>query len=308
MNNLNIRLRLLSSHIINEVIYLYCLVFKKKYLILRWYEKKDGNFGDDLNIYLINRLLPHTIILKKVQGKLSKFSLLKSKPYLMLIGSILKNDIDNAIILGSGVMYENESFSGKPKKIHSVRGPLSAAKLLENGYQKTELFGDPALIISKIFPSSKVKKHIIGFVPHYVDKENPLSLRLIHDLGIHFIDIQAKPEKFIEELTSCEHIISSSLHGIIAADSYGIPCRWVKISSLVQGDGFKFRDYFKSVGKSNMNPFRIFKNVTRHDIQCLFDNVETIHFKIDDYYEFITKTLMNLNSTITNNKVKNKFK
>lgn len=294
MNKFKVRFHLILDHITNEIRYLYCLVFKKKYLVLRWCLIDGGNFGDDLNIYLLNKILPDTIILKKIKGKLSKFSFLKSKPYLMFIGSILKNDIENAIILGAGVMYDSEKFSGQPKEIYSVRGPLSAAKLLDYGYKKTNLFGDPALILSKFITPSKVKRHSIGFVPHYVDKENPLSLRLIHDLGIHFIDIQSEPYEFIEELTSCEYIISSSLHGIIAADSYGIPSRWVKISSLVHGEGFKFRDYFNSVGKTNLNPFLVDFNTTLSDIKRLFENTESIQFNVDEYYEFIRYSLLEL--------------
>jgi hypothetical protein len=47
--------------------------------------------------------------------------------------------------------------------------------------------------------------------------------------------------------------VSSSLHGIIIAHSYGIPAAWIAISEI-HGSGvsadFKFLDYYSSVGLS----------------------------------------------------------
>lgn len=42
---------------------------------------------------------------------------------------------------------------------------------------------------------------------------------------------------------ACKYIISSSLHGLICADSICIPNRWIKLSELL-GSDFKFHDYY----------------------------------------------------------------
>ena len=48
-------------------------------------------------------------------------------------------------------------------------------------------------------------------------------------------------------MVNYDHIISSSLHGIIIAHSYGIPAAWWKPTDRLCGDGSKFRDYALSV-------------------------------------------------------------
>ncbi len=55
-------------------------------------------------------------------------------------------------------------------------------------------------------------------------------------------------EGTLTEILSCEKIVSSSLHGIILADAYGIPSAWLS-STTPKGLEFKFYDYFISVNK-----------------------------------------------------------
>mgnify|MGYP000288702261 CR=1 FL=1 len=50
-----------------------------------------------------------------------------------------------------------------------------------------------------------------------------------------------------KEITKCRSIISSSLHGIIAAHAYNIPAAWVNFG-IMKGDGIKFEDHYLSLG------------------------------------------------------------
>jgi pyruvyltransferase len=59
---------------------------------------------------------------------------------------------------------------------------------------------------------------------------------------------------FIDQMCECEAVFSSSLHGLIVAEAYGIPNYWISVSENVLGHGFKFRDYFASIGKSIREP------------------------------------------------------
>ena len=72
--------------------------------------------------------------------------------------------------------------------------------------------------------------------------------------------------KIIDEINSCQVIISSSLHGIITCHAYNIPCLWYKFSEKIVGDGIKFADYFSSVNIKPYNPFKLHLNTKAIDI------------------------------------------
>ena len=65
------------------------------------------------------------------------------------------------------------------------------------------------------------------------------SFKHLASLGIYLVDIQLPVETFVDELCKCETIISSSMHGLIAADAYGIPNRWLMLSDKLVGGEFK---------------------------------------------------------------------
>lgn len=209
------------------------------------------NLGDDLNLVLL-KFLTNKIIIPYRYATLSKW--LKRDVY-MCIGSNLDSPKPNAIVWGNGSMCEKVSLTVRPKKILAVRGPLTRANMLFNGWECPEIYGDPALLMPYYYqPKSLTRKYAIGIVPHMVD----LNLEIIQfykqQSKVQIIDIQNYKtwRDFIDRLCECEFILSSSLHGIILSDAYHIPNMWIKLSDKVLGDGFKFRDYFGSVGKERI--------------------------------------------------------
>lgn len=59
------------------------------------------------------------------------------------------------------------------------------------------------------------------------------------------------PEVFVERIASCRVVISSSLHGLIVADSIGVQNMWVEFSDRIISKGYKYRDYLANFGIIN---------------------------------------------------------
>lgn len=166
----------------------------------------------------------------------------------LAIGSILGGANERASVWGSGLIRENEQLVGIPKAVYAVRGPLSRAALIKQGAECPEVFGDPALLLPRFFNPRVQQSFAVGIIPHYVDKTHPWLEQQARDPQVKVLDIEADIQQFVRDVKSCEVILSSSLHGLICADSYGIPNAWIRLSDGVVGGNFKFRDYRLSIG------------------------------------------------------------
>lgn len=216
--------------------------------------REDGkdNFGDILSKYIVEK-----ISLKKV-AKVPHPSMRRYKYFFkhyLAIGSILEVANTNSIIWGSGIIRENQFV--KKAKFLAVRGPRTRKRLLELGYKVPQVYGDPGILISDIFPENTQKRYELGIIPHYVNYEEVKS-KFKNDKRVCIIDLMTdNVEKTLLEIQQCKSIISSSLHGVIISQSYKIPSLWVQFSEKLAGDNVKFYDYFESVGISYSQEFSI---------------------------------------------------
>jgi len=116
---------------------------------------------------------------------------------------------------------------------------LRGVKVAEN-----VVIADPGLLVGRFIDTSQVKKkYELGVIPHYLHKADPL-LSNIKVKNTTVIDIQQSPEAFMRVLAQCKNIISSSLHGLIAADSLGIPNVRMTLVNELLGGHYKFDDYY----------------------------------------------------------------
>ncbi len=243
----------------------------------------SDNFGDKLNLNLVKWINPKIRIVvskKKLPFyiKLGKILNLISKENYILIGSILSVADENTIVWGAGFISEESYCNAKPKKICAVRGPLSRKKLLKQKISCPEVYGDPALLLPFFYNPKIKKKYSLGVIPHYVDKENKNLKRISKNKKIKIIDVTLEPIQVINDILSCKKIASSSLHGLIVADTYRIPSLWIEFSDKVIGNGFKFRDYFLSVGRKEKKPMRI---NSKTKIKDLLNNFKDYQISID---------------------------
>jgi len=230
----------------------------------------NRNFGDDINKILIEKLFKVTVIPYK-------FSLLANclkKDKYMCIGSVITMfDLSNTIIWGTGVLSSQHKIISHPKRVCAVRGPLTRQYLIDKGIDCPEVYGDPALLLPYIYLPVMDKKFRVGIIAHYLDHNAPALKIFLNRYSSEtlFIDVvnYGNWRDFINKILSCKFILSSSLHGLIISDAYGIPNYWCQINFKMDDDGFKFRDYFLSVNKKVYTPFQIKPSTSIEEIEEL---------------------------------------
>lgn len=209
--------------------------------LIYWYPA-EYNIGDTLTPHIINHFRPDIEIERAGPQHTGK---------LLAVGSIMKHVKAGDTVFGTGIMRKTDRFpQSKDVRFLAVRGPLTREILIKSGGTVPEVYGDPALLLPLMYSPVYKKTHKVGYVPHYVDKDIVTKNVSFRDENL-FIDVALPWRKFIDKVLACEYIISSSLHGIIIANAYGIPAQWVEYSDKVIGQGFKFRDYGLSIGMSS---------------------------------------------------------
>jgi pyruvyltransferase len=210
---------------------------------------KSANWGDALNPFLV----------EAISGKPARFEQARFVNKFFCIGSILQSVDEWSTVWGSGLIASNSKLKAPPERILAVRGPLTKNVLAAAGISCPNVFGDPALLLPRFFPCEGQATNAVGVVPHYTEMSHPWIQSCIKE-GIKVIDVLSETKCFVREILSCETILSSSLHGLICADSYGVPSRWIELGSEVIGEGFKFRDYYSSIHFDLQTPLKPQKN------------------------------------------------
>ena len=230
----------------------------ENHCFLYWHNRIQ-NFGDSINPLIMSHLTG-----KRVKWVMPSYFY---APHLISIGSILEKSSKNSIVWGAGFISQESSLNEIPKKVCAVRGPRSRKRLLEYGVECPEIYGDPVLLLPKMYSPKIEKKYELGIIPHYIDKDNAWIQSIEGSKEIKIIDLQKKDLlDIVDDILSCKKIASSSLHGVITADAYNIPSVWIKFSNRVYGEGFKFLDYFESVGRRDKMPFVIESKTKLADI------------------------------------------
>jgi pyruvyltransferase len=202
---------------------------------MRWWDKAP-NFGDLLSPWLAG----------KISGK-ETFRARPDEAHYLAIGSILEKTLPTSTVWGSGAFgTETRAEVCATARYLAVRGPLTRNKLETFGIRCPRVYGDPALLLPEFHNPHTDKKYETGIVlrwseTRWVDELNLEGVKKIY-LG------STEIESVLDDMIACKRIVSSSLHGLIIADAYGIPNAWLS-SASPKGKEFKFFDYFISVEK-----------------------------------------------------------
>lgn len=196
-----------------------------------WRPKNSAmqNFGDELGPQFMELLGYRTRRVPLAEAEL------------VTAGSILQTAIvkgrDGLTVWGSGLIKPRAELPSRTFNIVAVRGRLTAAAL---ELPDQVALGDPGLLASRFWKRPPVR-HRVGVVPHYVDKNT-------YPWADVTIDVRQPVEQVVAQIASCATIVSSSLHGIIIAQSYGIPAMRLQHGKVVGGN-YKWADFQTAVDR-----------------------------------------------------------
>jgi pyruvyltransferase len=239
----------------------------KERIFLGWANSKnEPNFGDELGPYIFAKitgmdivhipvlnsrfhllmLLVKRLITLRLKECWNFTQLLFGKNFYISVGSIIQfYKLNGGIVWGAGLI--DDKYTTGRHKYYAVRGPKTRALLEKKGYSVPEVYGDPALILPKIYSKRVEIRNKIGIVPHIIHYEDLKEYKIHSQMKV--IDLKTKDiEVVVDEIRGCELIVSSSLHGLIVAHAYGIPALWVRLGNVkLMGNNVKFYDYFESI-------------------------------------------------------------
>lgn len=206
----------------------------------------NSNVGDFLSFVVVENVC-------RIKG-IDFHKKIQNTRHLYAVGSILLG-FQDATIWGSGFGYT------KPKRwyspgyncfhrhyhqtdIRAVRGPETRHLLMQMGIDCPKVYGDPAVLMPLFYQGKRAgnpREYVV--IPHYSKFEK-------YSDNPNAISTFSKDYRtFIDSMLEANLVISSSLHGIVLAEAYGIPA--VMLSDTPSTDILKYRDYYSSTGRSN---------------------------------------------------------
>ncbi|UNK70150.1 polysaccharide pyruvyl transferase family protein [Microbacterium sp. H1-D42] len=135
----------------------------------------------------------------------------------------------------------------------ALRGPLTAERL---GLAVEPAYGDPGILVARhVAPPPPDGR--IAVVPHGHHRGHQRLTDLIDVADARVVNVHQGAVSAIREIAAARAVVTTSLHGLITADSYGIPAFWTTLNPPLTGGDFKFRDYEATVtpGRSRYVPF-----------------------------------------------------
>lgn len=205
-------------------------------IAMHWFTDHP-NFGDVLAPIVVAHVSNATPVLvsRRCRGKV------------LAVGSILQRLAERDIVWGSGAIRDAPIVPPPGVTFCAVRGPLTRA--LVRG-DVPEVYGDPAILLPLIYTPPTFKRDKVGVIPHVREITSVHSA----DPLVSMIDVRSDWRDVIDRMVECEAVLSSSLHGLIVAEAYGVPAVWFTASDKVGGQGFKFRDYYLATGREAPRP------------------------------------------------------
>lgn len=209
-----------------------------------YYNTKDNNFGDELNPWIWNQILPDELFSRD------------DDCLLIGIGTILNDQIPSSpkkVVLGAGTGYGTLFDVDENTSIYSVRGPLTAERL---GLSPETAVIDPAVLVHDLYEQPGEKSFDVSYMPHFSDAipNGDAWKDICASAGIHYIDPRSPILDVLGDISRSNILLSEAMHGAIVADALRVP--WIPIRTKSDILAFKWKDWTASLDMT-YRPFTI---------------------------------------------------
>lgn len=206
-----------------------------------YWKSPSGNFGDDLNEWIWDDLLPGwrswqpDWTLVGVGTVLSSIHFRADRRYL-ICGS------------GTGFGQPPDVSDARRWRIAFVRGSGTAARM---NLPEEMAISDPAILIPSIARfSGRQQARGTAFIPHCDSDASPIYDwdRICRAAGLNYVSPRRDSHQVIRAIISSEAVITESMHGAIIADSFRVP--WKPVRLVGNFNTFKWEDWASGLGLS----------------------------------------------------------
>jgi succinoglycan biosynthesis protein ExoV len=198
---------------------------------------EPGNFGDDLNLWLWDALLPG-------------FRQQHPEVLLVGVGTVLKRglmpDDMKKLVVGSGVGYgpPPDLMRRRDWDVRCVRGPLTAEML---GLDPDLAVSDPAIMVSDLPEFRNLPKTTeVLFVPHWQSAVHGVWPAVAKAAQISYMSPCQDSKAVIRAIAQSKLVVAESMHGAIIADALRVP--WIAVKTHHDLHNFKWQDWAASLG------------------------------------------------------------
>jgi pyruvyltransferase len=195
------------------------------------------NFGDLLGPVIVGGLVRQLRL-----GAAAEHGVL---PRLLAIGSVLHLAEPSDVVWGAGMNVKTgtELLALPTLDLRAVRGPRTHDLLTIRFRQAAPaVFGDPGLLLGALFPRLRVapsKRKGTVIVPNLNELAALPSRASV-------VNPRWPLRRVLRRIAASELVVGTSLHGIIVAESLGVPARAVRTNA--EG-AFKYEDYYLATGR-----------------------------------------------------------
>jgi pyruvyltransferase len=202
--------------------------------------RQVNNFGDLIGPMVVGRVLDE-LGLDPATGH----------GRLLSVGSVLHFSRPGDVVWGSGINGKQTAVDGGGLRICAVRGPRTREVLLRSCAEVPEVFGDPALLWPRYWSrqhylDARPERHAVTLVPNlhdwYLLGQDPRA-----------VSPRAPVHEVVGRIARSDLVVGSSLHGIVLADAFGVPARFV---APRWEPSFKYDDYLLGTGREPYPPSR----------------------------------------------------